>query len=63
MFALLESGASDMGGVKGVPVLVESRSQVLEVVDDEPELDAEDAVGSFGRSGVCLLRMGGPNAS
>jgi hypothetical protein len=57
---LLESGVSDIGGVNGVPALVKLSSEKLEVVEDELELDTEDAVAHFGRNGV--LRGGLPNA-
>jgi hypothetical protein len=48
LFALLESGVSDIGGVSGVPALVELSSKILRAVEDELELDAEDAVAQFG---------------
>jgi hypothetical protein len=57
---LLESGVSDIGGVKGVPALVKPPSKILEVVEDELGLDVEDAVAHFRRNGV--LRGGLSNA-
>jgi len=39
--------------VIGVPTGLKSLSKMgVEAVDDEPELDAEDAVAAFGRNGV-----------
>jgi len=46
--------------VNGVPALVKPSSKILEVVEDELELDVEDAVARFGRNGV--LRGGLSNA-
>ena len=57
---MLESGVSDIGGVSGVPALVKPSSKILEAVEDELELDVEDAVAHFGRNGV--LRGGLSNA-
>jgi len=42
---LVEHGVS--GRVSGVPAPSELRSKTLEVVEDEPELDAEGAVARF----------------
>jgi hypothetical protein len=57
---LLDSGVSDTGGVSGVPALVKLSSKILKVVEDELELDVEDAVAPFRRNGV--LRGGLSNA-
>jgi hypothetical protein len=46
--------------VNGVPALVKPSSKMLDVIEDELELDVEDAVAHFRRSGV--LRDGLSNA-
>ena len=56
---MLESVISDIGGVNGVPTLVEYLSKIMDEVDepelDEPKLDADDAMvklSKLGRKGV-----------
>jgi hypothetical protein len=63
LLTLLEPGVSGTGGVKGVPTLVEDLSKRLDEVEkpehDEPELDADDAMGkstNLGRKGVFLSK-------
>lgn len=38
--------------MSGVPALFKPSSKILGVVEDELELDVEDAVAHFGRKGV-----------
>jgi len=61
LFTLVEHGVSGNRGGRGVPAPSELRSKSLEVVEDEPELDADGTVESFGRpwrNGVCLMGSG-----
>lgn len=60
---MLDSESSDIGGVNGVSALVNLLSKVLDAVEDELELDAEDAVAKWGRNGVLKDDLADPPPS